>query len=848
MRGERVNMPAQIRGSDPKRAYVFVDAVLKPLQRWRLSMVFFTGSHRAGLLTILTALLLPVLGFGVASAVNVGDTVNLQIPDLQEFPEDPATHQFTCRAVTEHAYWLVQDTVSCDKKGGSISTDSLCWGVTFTQGELDTLTSEFEGGGIDVWETVTGVMGVPVDTDGDPKIWIVLATIPTKYNSSQTSQSPRNNMVHVDVQDLNGEFNAHDIFYLNLHTFATTGSTLPKAKAMRRIYMANGLAILSRLSQNQLEEQWLYRGLGSIAQYLCFGFTESEYSNDLSHEWILSQFRLSPYIELTNALASNQKGNWAGSRGQQYLWLMYLMQREGEDIIHDIATSDSTGMMNVALAIDPSVVDTLAIQTNVVPIYNDWIICNLVSAYRDDMSGGIYTYAFLAGSEYQFGHIGSGAAFAHTFNSYPLDELWIAPAGSGLQAPIWAIQYCAFNSGYSGSPMIYFNGMFSDGGGSGSVINSAWDAWVVSVDTLAEELHSVSPVALNDVYNGSFTLAGDEAYLVVTNNLQGGISDARYVLSQDTNVPDVLLSAHQNSINDQYITLYTTLYEAVPEGFDWYGPIFTATHGDSTGTFDMSPFYGTLWDVRFSAWDAGAFTLTVAGYDSTGLTATNSLAASVGWASTGGLRLEVTDIRLDIPGGSVAPGTMVTMCEADMLGLAIETQTSIESVAGQMTGVLAGPVSMPDAAGTLSFPAGSSDGAVYRYTAEGWERLDSWFQGGRMMASVNDGGIYVYGEGPGVASPVIPADFRFNGTYPNPFSSEAAISFSLPINGRVSVTVFDMSGRIVRVLNDTELQAAEHTLVWDGTDTAGHPVGAGVYFCRLEAAGQTVTQKMLRIE
>ena len=116
------------------------------------------------------------------------------------------------------------------------------------------------------------------------------------------------------------------------------------------------------------------------------------------------------------------------------------------------------------------------------------------------------------------------------------------------------------------------------------------------------------------------------------------------------------------------------------------------------------------------------------------------------------------------------------------------------------------------------------------------------------MASVNDGGIYVYGEGPGVASPVIPADFRFNGTYPNPFSSEAAISFSLPINGRVSVTVFDMSGRIVRVLNDTELQAAEHTLVWDGTDTAGHPVGAGVYFCRLEAAGQTVTQKMLRIE
>jgi flagellar hook assembly protein FlgD len=60
--------------------------------------------------------------------------------------------------------------------------------------------------------------------------------------------------------------------------------------------------------------------------------------------------------------------------------------------------------------------------------------------------------------------------------------------------------------------------------------------------------------------------------------------------------------------------------------------------------------------------------------------------------------------------------------------------------------------------------------------------------------------------------------------------------------------VFDMSGRVVSILSDEEMQAAEHTLVWDGTDSTGSPVAAGVYFCRLQAAGQTVTQKMLRIE
>ena len=76
-------------------------------------MRIFAGPLRNGFTAILTALLLPVLGFGVAKAdFNVGDTIMLKVPDLAEFPEAIEEHQFTCRAVTEHAYWLVQDTIS----------------------------------------------------------------------------------------------------------------------------------------------------------------------------------------------------------------------------------------------------------------------------------------------------------------------------------------------------------------------------------------------------------------------------------------------------------------------------------------------------------------------------------------------------------------------------------------------------------------------------------------------------------------------------------------------------------------------------------------------------------------
>jgi hypothetical protein len=75
-----------------------VEAAGRPPKKWRLNMGFFAGSHRTGLLAILTALLLPALGVGVANAqMNVGDTIDLLVPDLSEFPQDPMNEGFTCR-------------------------------------------------------------------------------------------------------------------------------------------------------------------------------------------------------------------------------------------------------------------------------------------------------------------------------------------------------------------------------------------------------------------------------------------------------------------------------------------------------------------------------------------------------------------------------------------------------------------------------------------------------------------------------------------------------------------------------------------------------------------------------
>jgi len=809
-------------------------------------MRIFAGPHRTGFITILTALLLPVLGIGVASAdLVVGETVMLKVPDLSEFPLAIEEHQFTCRAVTANAYWLIQDSVSVAGTGPGV-LDTIVWNNLIDQVELDILTTDFEGAG-GVYATVTEYYGAVPDTDNDPKVWIVMATIRDLYLQPPTDRKVMAyvNPADVDTSGVTEEFNNHDIFYINLHSYTQNESVLPVAKELRKFYVPNGLGMLIRTAIQPLEDLWVVKGIGATCQFLCYGVTKTT-TGSYGLAFNLKLFEKNPDIDLTFYQSIDQSWDYCTSRAQAFLWFMYLAQREGNGILETIAQSTGTGMLNIASAIDPSVPEDEAIQTNVVPIYNDWLVCNITSNLRDGMSGGIYTYEIFADSVDGFSHAKQNSAFEGRFSDgdYPL-PVWVS---TGMAAAIWAPQLDQFTGDYTVYPTVYFNGAYADDIGSGSLINGKWIAFIVSVDTVTETIVSVEEATLNELYNGSFELAGDAAYLVVTNNNEGGQAALSYVLSQDSDVPDVLLAVHQNSVNDQYMTLYTTLFDSIPEAFDWYGPVFTASTVDTSNVLEMEEFYGTLWDCRFSAWTSGDYTLQIAGYDQSGFAASTSTNVSVGYVSSNTLSLNVNGINLDVMAGAAAPGTMVSLCESGILNLSMNTQIPVADVADMMTGINAGPVSIPDINATLSFPAETSEGAVYRYTVNGWEQQESYYQDGRMCAIVAESGNYVYGEAPGVYSPEIPAEFRFGGTFPNPFSAQAAISFSLPSAGRVNVIIYDMSGRAVRTLSDTEMQAAEHTLMWDGLDEAGNAVGAGVYFCRLQACGETFTQKMLRIE
>jgi hypothetical protein len=82
---------------------------------------------------------------------------------------------------------------------------------------------------------------------------------------------------------------------------------------------------------------------------------------------------------------------------------------------------------------------------------------------------------------------------------------------------------------------------------------------------------------------------------------------------------------------------------------------------------------------------------------------------------------------------------------------------------------------------------------------------------------------------------------------PNPSRRGTVLTLSMPADGRARVSVYDVSGRVIRRLADGLLPSGEHRLVWDGCDAGGHRVAAGVYFCVAEAGGETASRKIVLV-
>jgi hypothetical protein len=93
--------------------------------------------------------------------------------------------------------------------------------------------------------------------------------------------------------------------------------------------------------------------------------------------------------------------------------------------------------------------------------------------------------------------------------------------------------------------------------------------------------------------------------------------------------------------------------------------------------------------------------------------------------------------------------------------------------------------------------------------------------------------------------PVFPKELRLHPPEPTPTSSKAAILFELPHTAGVKLTLVNVAGNRVRLLNEGVHRAGEYRVLWDGRNDQGQRVPSGVYFLRLEALGQSAVQRVV---
>ena len=95
------------------------------------------------------------------------------------------------------------------------------------------------------------------------------------------------------------------------------------------------------------------------------------------------------------------------------------------------------------------------------------------------------------------------------------------------------------------------------------------------------------------------------------------------------------------------------------------------------------------------------------------------------------------------------------------------------------------------------------------------------------------------------AAPAAPAALLEHGSWPNPFNPQTRLFFTLPVAGRVRLSVYDIAGRQLATLYDGPAPAGRMELDWTARDEAGRALPAGIYPYRLEAPAGRATGKLM---
>lgn len=80
-----------------------------------------------------------------------------------------------------------------------------------------------------------------------------------------------------------------------------------------------------------------------------------------------------------------------------------------------------------------------------------------------------------------------------------------------------------------------------------------------------------------------------------------------------------------------------------------------------------------------------------------------------------------------------------------------------------------------------------------------------------------------------------PENYSLYQNYPNPFNPSTTIKFSVSNHSFVSIKVYNILGKEIKLLLEENLPTGEHSILWDGKDNEGSSLPSGIYFIQMKA-------------
>ena len=91
-------------------------------------------------------------------------------------------------------------------------------------------------------------------------------------------------------------------------------------------------------------------------------------------------------------------------------------------------------------------------------------------------------------------------------------------------------------------------------------------------------------------------------------------------------------------------------------------------------------------------------------------------------------------------------------------------------------------------------------------------------------------------------------DYKIHQNYPNPFNPTTQIKYDLPEDALVSINIYDLMGRSIKSLVNSNQSAGYRSIQWNATNNLGEPVSAGMYIYMIQAGEFRQTKKMVLLK